>query len=574
MREIVYPMALVASGWLAFFGICFGIGQLVLRLFRVRYRDDYGAIVVFWVGWGTLIAILQLWHLAFRIDARAFVVVAVVAGIGLTLDARTLLSDCYRFVIRKRLLSLAIVLVIAILANRSMQRLMDYDSGLYHIQALRWVQEYPIITGLANLHGRFGFNNANFLYVALVGVGPWQGIELNIANSLLILVIVIQVLIGLDNVIRHHSSWKLQHLFSVLMVIPILDYIVYRPYISSPNSDLAAGMLLITLMALVLDFLTRQHFTGSQAVVQLAFITFFATLATIIKLSSAVFSVALVALTASIWLYYNRHQSRRLVKVLAMLGVVAGVLLIPWMIRGVLLSGYPLYPATIGAAPVDWRVPESDAESEARWIRSWPRLPRHHPDEVLGNWDWLSPWLADQRTIPSAYLPAILVGISATLLALRFVVNREALSSPGLTWMFLIPAYIAVSVWFFTAPNTRFAISLIWGTAISSLLISLTTFNRSWPSLMIALLIAAAVTKELIPSGVPLRLHAGPNRGFYPIQSVEVETYETESGLVLFRPTTGDQCWDSPLPCTPYPNPLLQLRGDRLSSGFKRSDPE
>ncbi|EMO63800.1 hypothetical protein LEP1GSC133_1179, partial [Leptospira borgpetersenii serovar Pomona str. 200901868] len=34
-----------------------------------------------------------------------------------------------------------------------------YDSGLYHIQSIKWIQEYSVVPGLANLHGRFGFNS-------------------------------------------------------------------------------------------------------------------------------------------------------------------------------------------------------------------------------------------------------------------------------------------------------------------------------------------------------------------------------------------------------------------------------
>jgi len=42
----------------------------------------------------------------------------------------------------------------------------------------------------------------------------------------------------------------------------------------------------------------------------------------------------------------------------------------------------------------------------------------------------------------------------------------------------------------------------------------------------------------------------------------------TGSGLTIYTPAQGDECWDAPLPCTPYFRPQLRLRGKSLSEGF------
>lgn len=44
----------------------------------------------------------------------------------------------------------------------------------------------------------------------------------------------------------------------------------------------------------------------------------------------------------------------------------------------------------------------------------------------------------------------------------------------------------------------------------------------------------------------------------------------TGSGLTIYTPALGDECWDAPLPCTPIsgPNCNLRLRGKSLSEGF------
>ena len=61
----------------------------------------------------------------------------------------------------------------------------------------------------------------------------------------------------------------------------------------------------------------------------------------------------------------------------------------------------------------------------------------------------------------------------------------------------------------------------------------------------------------------------GEDHGFHAAPRSELQSFITRSGLRLYVPQEGDQCWDAPLPCTPYPNADLRLRrqGD-LGSGF------
>lgn len=569
MFDLFYPMSLILSGWVVVFAICYSLGRAVWKASRVELAHEFRAVLFFWIGWGVLIVFLQLWHLIFKVDTWAFAIPAIVAGAFLLRDWRDILHDLLHLIRHRTVLCLAIALASVVLANQALRPLYDYDTGLYHLQALRWIQDYPIVKGLGNLHGRFGFNNANFLYVAVVGVGPWRGIELNIANSLLIMVATAQSLIGLDHVIRERHNWKLPNLFAVLMIVPVLDYALLRGAMSSPSSDAASGMLHLTLMVLVLAFLQRKRFSGSDALFELALIVFLAVLGIAIKLSSGVFSASVVLLCAGVWLVYNRQDTKRALKAIVALGFIGGSVIVPWMFRGILLSGYPLYPSTLGTVPVSWRVTASSAESEALWIRSWARLPQHRPEEVLGNWDWLEPWLDTQRNIPTSYLPALLAIAATFLVAFRFIYKSRALARPGLGWMFIIPLTVAVVAWFLSAPNPRFAVSVLYGMAIGALLLALSSYSRSQISLLVALLIALLLIWKVADHASLYIVKAGPNRGFHPVSSVEIETFETDFGLTIYRPATGDRCFDTPLPCTPYPNPNLRLRGDSVRSGFE-----
>ena len=56
--------------------------------------------------------------------------------------------------------------VTAILILNAGPVIMD-DTDSYHIQAVKWIQEYGSVPGIANLHLRFGFNSSWFISIAL-----------------------------------------------------------------------------------------------------------------------------------------------------------------------------------------------------------------------------------------------------------------------------------------------------------------------------------------------------------------------------------------------------------------------
>src|ERR1700741_3901990 len=63
-----------------------------------------------------------------------------------------------------------------------------HDTLLYHLAAVRWVADFGSVPGLANLHGRLGFNSALHPLAALLSSpgGLWLGREY--VNSLIVII--------------------------------------------------------------------------------------------------------------------------------------------------------------------------------------------------------------------------------------------------------------------------------------------------------------------------------------------------------------------------------------------------
>ncbi len=144
-----------------------------------------------------------------------------------------------------------------------------------------------------------------------------------------------------------------------------------------------------------------------------------------------------------------------------------------------------------------------------------------------------------------------------------------------LEWAILFPVTTALFFWFFTAPDPRFVNALFFLLADCMMLLFLIAINQIGNKrifgvvLCITLLIGNLQYLIFTIQNIGLITEISYT-GYQPIQIVPLDEKVTKSGLTIFTPETGDQCWDSPLPCTPYLNRSLMLREPgNLTSGFK-----
>jgi hypothetical protein len=335
--------------------------------------------------------------------------------------------------------------------------------------------------------------------------------------------------------------------------------------------DLAVWVLgIVTIDALVRVILGALQ--GSRAPTHLALLLTAASAAITVKRSAARLGIAASALCVVVstrlaprWLSDQRGLAPTL-RVLA----PSIVLLATWVLRGYVLSGYPLFPSTLGGVMVERQVPAEAARAEARWIMSWARSPGLAPDVVLADWRWIGDWAKGIRGAGSLDI-LIPLGIAGLLLATAVARRRSWGREPAWLAVAALPPAIALAIWFLIAPAPRFAGARAWLKAACGLLLAAerwgvrTSLNTGIVVLSVALGLGAA-----LQSGESLRIPPGPSWGFYPLPQPTLVEEELTSGLTVLRPAEGDQCWVSPLLCTPGPLPGLRLRvpGDR-SSGFR-----
>ncbi len=565
--------------WLGLFALFSGIGLACRGLFGLPLRSRDSWFSSFWLGWAILVFWLQLIHLVHRIDGWVLLVLAVLALTGLILYARDLWMLLRRMKWRDLWTVIPALLLVLWMANRALAPVTNSDTGLYHMGAVLWNSTYPIVKGLGNLHGRFAFNNAHFLYVALLDVGPWADRAYHLANGFLITALLVQTVLGLRSALAERRQVYISAFLLALMLGPTMQA-ASSPNVTSFSADYALVVLGIVLLQQLALFVSLDNPGDAEERFHIFCIFALASLGVTIKLSFAAFAAA--ACLATIWIWYRRSTSspnsfttRKILKTFLPAALISAFAVLTWMGRGLLLSGYIAYPSAVGSLPLPWRVPRSLTLSEALWIRSWARLPWTPWVDALQGWGWLSTWVGE---IPTDLIKATGLTIASLLLWLLLMLfpgqsNRRRASS---VWLLLLPPLATIVFWFLTAPSFRFAGAGVWllSAAAVLLLVDSHTFTTVRRGSFIKALVIAAVFIFAWRQPNPLFVPMPEDGQLPPRPMLDVLSKQTDSGLQVQVTAPGNfKCWDAELPCTPYYRPNLRVfaPGD-ISQGFFLDD--
>jgi len=476
------------------------------------------------------------------------------------------------------------------LANLSLGPLDNYDSALYHLQAVRWAEDFPAVPGIGNLDGPLAFNNSYSLFSAMLSVGPWQGRANHLANGLLVLVFLGQSIIAGARLLA--GEREPGRLFDFLLLAAVASRAL-NGGVSNFGTDLGASLLLLVSASLLYTkFLSLTAESDDRSYSLIALVVLLAAAVTF-KTNAGPFAAVGFLLAVFFWLSHNRGRQAQRVRTLGWaltaLVLYAGL----WMGRGVVLSGYPLFPTSFAGFPVEWRVPTEHADAEFAYIVHSGRASTQNLPVVAGEAglsSWIPRWT--QHALDNPYDLAVPLGL-ALLGTLAYRVRRHQATAKRSDfaggWWLLLPIGVSVAAWFSVAPEPRYALPHFWLLAalcwsqrfrLQSGSIPLPN-ERRLVAIGVVLGISPLLVNPVFSREFPDR-HGNPvvailkanlnrpgqDRWLQPIEGKPVlSTYRTQSGLLLN--TVPERCWDAPLPCTPNPAPNLRARDPaNLAKGF------
>ena len=443
------------------------------------------------------------------------------------------------------------------------------DTGLYHAQAIRWIESYAAVPGLGNLHSRFAYNSNWFPLQAGFSFAFLDLRSFHLMGAVLTALCLAWFAGGLQDLLTRGHTFSRWARFAFLP----LTFYVLASEVSSTGTDLPVTLLTWAILCVWIETLE----TPSEGLDwrHLLLITL-PTLLVSIKLSA--FPLMLVIA----WVLLPRLRKAGGWRAAWMAAAFTLLLWAPWLARNVILSGYIAYPqAAIDVFNVPWKMPLKGVKDEADWIVSWARFPRMDKEQVLAMpvTQWAPMWFDDltkNRQIILFIMAAAPFGFGlAALAAFSFFRKqfRGWFQPLALTLPAWIVTYAGILFWFFSVPRYRFGNGVLMAGLVLIVLCGIGLFRQilkplaRYAPLTAALLAVAYLSVVLFQSAEPKTLNA---RLLLPADYVNLPTEPCNFGdFGVSCATQYQQCGYNPFPCVPQSFPYVFLRGKSFGDGFE-----
>lgn len=363
------------------FLIGYGILGAVTRFipYRIRHLDSY--LVCGLVG---VTVYAQLVSLVGRVGLTAnlaLCMVCLVIACGFRCQVGSMLRETWNNIREnqagERGRMLGMLFLFLLFAYGTSRGIIHYDTGLYHAQSIRWLEEYGVVKGLGNLHCRLAYNSSSFALSALYSMVFLGGQSYHCGAgwlALLLAKVCMEIVGSLRNGRLRTSDFA--RVMGIYYLVIIFDEMV------SPASDY---FMVLTAFYIVIRWLDLAESEVGE-VLPYALLCVLGVFLMTVKLSAALI-LLLVVYPACRLLREKRWKE---IAIYLSMGIVTAL---PFFIRNVLLSGWLVYPFTqIDLFDVAWKIPKGMADYDAREIQVWGRGYTDVTRYNISMKEWLPDW--------------------------------------------------------------------------------------------------------------------------------------------------------------------------------------
>ena len=433
----------------------------------------------------------------------------------------------------------------------------NYDSGLYHIQAIWYAADYKTIPGLVNLFHSFGFSNSLNPIAAMTANGPLGLEAYRVINGFFYLLFFAEIILRLTGSARNRVGTKILIISLAVFVAPMIGMVDY--WVVSPTFDTPVAILTFVSVAATADLLTRRIPKVPEIVLSLL------PLALASSMRQHFWFLFAITLVIVIWKVVRAKSFKRSRTAIVVSTVVATVLFGVMIARDYLLSGWVMYPYKTFSFNVDWLAP--DPADLINATKQWARSQTPAYQQASEGWEWVRPWLgANYKSwVVIALLSCLLVAVIVTLVV-------RAVWRPKTLLLILAPQVLLLATWFFLgAPHIRY----VWAPV---LLLGVLPLAWAWTQLGISterqrsLFTLALWLNGLGLSAVVIYawLTVFP-RLDVQMPTIPVQAVATNNSLTLLVPEATDQCWENYPMCSGLTAVRFEPRGNAVTDGFRSS---
>lgn len=544
--------------WIGISAFLWGFSGVQLFKKMIGYRRVTPDIVLL-SGICFLTVYAQIFSLFYKVGAVASAILLLINGIIIAVHKKELKNLVMQWVNKQNLIPLLILTALAVLILViSSGKMLHYDTQLYHAQSIHWVEDYGVVPGLGNLHNRLAYNSSLFSLQALFSLRFLVGQSLHSINGFVTLTIVGYAICSMK-VLKDKKFFV-----SDFLRLGILIFFGDRNnfyVISSPGSDLLALGLVIYILVKWLSYLED----GEDEIAPYALLCILGVYALTVKLSAAM--IILLVISPAVQLIYRRRYKEIVLYI--MTGIV---ILLPFLIRNVIISGYLLYPyPELDLFQVDWKMPEYTLLFDRYEIKTWGWGLNDVYSFNASFETWFPVWLKSlSRGMRYLFFANLLLIIIACAKGLWCGIASKK-------WDYLlITATITACflLWFLGAPLPRYGsvfMVLLPLFVIGDIVVSINLRTKKETGTIAIVMMVALCTYFITPlMNYGLNTEWNNRKRCADYEKTECRECVLEEEII-YVPVSGDQAGYYAFPSTPYSNrlSLIELRGNEFSDGFR-----
>ena len=477
----------------------------------------------------------------------------------------------YKWILKKYIFSwnfLYVIILSLLFAFFTSRGKFHADTMLYHAEAIRWVEEFGVVKGLANLQQHFGYNSSYFSLAALFSMKFITGTSLHTLTGFIENVLCIWAVMKL-----RYAPYSKRHITDMCCVGILFYALINVTGSMSPASDYVTNFIALYLVARWTDlFENDSRQINSYALLSVACVYLLT-----LKISGGM--LLLITIYPAIILLKQKKWKKIMIYLL-----MGTIVVVPFLMRNVLLSGWLIYPcAGIDLFHVDWKVPIDYLRIDAKQISVWGKCLYDVSLADMPLKEWVPIWFASQERyhlmlIGGVTLSAILVLINTIKkiihhysLDIRLTVLYGGIIASLVLWFFMSP-FIRYGLAFLIAlPAVSIGDSLFKQQTRKGLVHVATVFLLS----AIFVCFTPMVDQYVKDDGVMVKQTVLEPYYFWPknYEIAELTSFNVD-GVTFYTQKEGDRLGYAPLPSTAYPFMMQRsmLIGESIKDGFRAVD--
>ena len=273
------------------------------------------------------------------------------------------------------------------------------DSGYYHEQSIRWIEEFGTVKGSVHILKRLAYNSCYFCQCALYSMKDIFSQSLHCLSGFYGILVMGYALSGFNKSIRTNA----------IRLAPFVYFILLCSEITSPESDypLVFSVFYVVIRWFELRDDNEEHYSP-YALLSL-FVVF------LISIKLTVGCLILIVIKPAIAMIKEKRIKEIITSIMA--GII---ILLPYFIRNYIICGWLIYPFTkIDIFNPDWKLPMRHVQADADEIKVWGRGMGQIGGQVTDSIKvWLPHWW-EYMSVPNRMIVASAIIVLSVYLVYR-----------------------------------------------------------------------------------------------------------------------------------------------------------